>query len=65
MELAEAAALQEKHAAATAWAAKAQQVLDRERPFADEDAAMLEVWFPTTLSTHPTPQSLLRQLPLQ
>ncbi len=43
VELSEAAALQEKHAAATNWAARAQRVLDRERPFADEDAAMLEV----------------------
>ena len=49
VELSEAAALQEKHAAATSWAAKAQGVLDREQPFADEDAAMLEVCihFPT------------------
>ncbi len=43
MELSEAAALHEKHAAAISWAADAQAVLDRERPFADEDAAMLEV----------------------
>ena len=59
VELSEAAALQEKHAAATAWAAEAQHVLDRGRPFADEDAAMLEVWIPPTWITHPTSQSLL------
>lgn len=41
--LPEAAALSEKHAAATAWAAEAQAVLDRGRHFADEDARMLEV----------------------
>ena len=43
MELPEATALSEKHAAATAWAAEAQAVLDCGRHFADEDARMLEV----------------------
>ena len=43
MELPEAAALSKKHAAATAWAAEAQALLDRGRHFADEDARMLEV----------------------
>ena len=43
VELPEAAALSEKHAAATAWAVEAQALLDRGRHFADEDARMLEV----------------------
>ena len=43
MALPEAAALSEKHAAATAWAGEAQAVLDHGRQFADEDAPMLEV----------------------
>lgn len=45
VELGEAAALQAKHAAAAAWAAEAQAVLDRGRPFADEDTDMLEVGY--------------------
>lgn len=53
MELSEAAALHEKHAAAISWAADAQAVLDRERPFADEDATMLEVSSSIALY-HPT-----------
>ena len=43
VELWEAAALREKHMAASTWAEEAQRVLDRERPFRDEDASMLEV----------------------
>ena len=42
--LPEARALQEKHAAAAAWAAQAQRALDRPQPFRDEDAARLQVW---------------------
>lgn len=41
--LPEARALQEKHAAAAAWAAQAQKALDRPQPFRDEDAARLQV----------------------
>ena len=44
VELPEAGALQEKHAAAAAWAAQAQKALDRPQPFRDEDAARLQVW---------------------